>query len=131
MHIQPALKDILKYPQGYTRRVADTSELKVHGMTCAACVRRVERALNRVPGVEEAVVNYAVERATILAPNVDPQTLVQAVKDAGYSADLISELTQNEVADDEQDPKLQRDLIGAVVLTIPIFLVSMFWHPRP
>jgi P-type Cu+ transporter len=60
--------------------------LTVEGMTCASCVRRVERALARVPGVEEAVVNLATETATVA---LDPARatradLEAAVERAGY-----------------------------------------------
>ena len=55
--------------------------LPIEGMTCASCVNRIERFLKRTPGVEEAAVNLATERATVL---VDPGTagrdeLVRAV----------------------------------------------------
>jgi P-type Cu+ transporter len=62
-------------------------DLPIGGMTCAACVRRVERALEAAPGVASATVNLATERATI---RVDPQApadavmLAQAVEAAGY-----------------------------------------------
>lgn len=40
-------------------------DLPVQGMTCASCVGRVERALKKLPGVQEAVVNLATEKASI------------------------------------------------------------------
>lgn len=61
-------------------------ELPITGMTCASCVRNVERALKRTIGVEEANVNLATERATISADGATvtlPQ-LVKRVEDAGY-----------------------------------------------
>ncbi|NIV39058.1 MAG: hypothetical protein GWN58_59470, partial [Anaerolineae bacterium] len=42
-------------------------ELEIEGMTCASCVGRVEKALKAVPGVSEAEVNLATERATVRA----------------------------------------------------------------
>ena len=61
--------------------------LDIGGMTCASCVRRVEKALAKVDGVEQASVNLATERATVVA---DPATavdgLVTAVTKAGYTA---------------------------------------------
>ncbi|MGN6032332.1 MAG: heavy metal translocating P-type ATPase, partial [Thermomicrobiales bacterium] len=65
--------------------------LEIEGMTCAACVRRVEKALDTVDGVAAASVNLATERATVsLDPGatVDPQALVAAVSAAGYTATL-------------------------------------------
>ena len=61
----------------------------IGGMTCASCVRRVEKSLGKVEGVEQANVNLATERATVVA---DPATavddLVAAVTKAGYTATL-------------------------------------------
>ncbi|WP_246087819.1 heavy metal translocating P-type ATPase [Paracoccus marinus] len=54
-------------------------------MTCASCVGRVEKALNRVEGVEKATVNLATERADVtLVQPVDQASLVRAIEDAGY-----------------------------------------------
>ena len=70
-------------------RTADTRNaaisLSIEGMTCASCVGRVERALKAVPGVADAVVNLATEKASITtnAP-VDRATLVKAIEDVGY-----------------------------------------------
>ncbi|HEY5730114.1 MAG TPA: heavy metal translocating P-type ATPase, partial [Anaerolineales bacterium] len=59
--------------------------LPISGMTCASCASHVEKALNNVPGVEQASVNLATEIATIhLARQVPVNTLVQAVQDTGY-----------------------------------------------
>ncbi|MBI3155574.1 MAG: heavy metal translocating P-type ATPase [Burkholderiales bacterium] len=62
-----------------------TLTLPIAGMTCASCVRRVERALAAVPGVEGAEVNLATEAATVRAPAVDPAALVAAVERAGFT----------------------------------------------
>ena len=63
-----------------------TTQLGIEGMTCAACVTRVERALRRVPGVEEASVNLATETAQVRwAEGVgDEVQLRRAVRAAGY-----------------------------------------------
>src|SRR6058998_91270 len=60
--------------------------LPISGMTCASCVRRVERALGRVEGVEQASVNLATEKARVV---FDPElagleSLKAAVEKAGY-----------------------------------------------
>jgi len=71
-------------------RPESTLELRldVEGMTCAACVRRVEKALEKVDGVEAASVNLATERATVRydASATSPAALVAAVEQAGYRA---------------------------------------------
>ena len=63
-------------------------DLGITGMTCASCVRRVERALGRVPGVQAASVNLATGTARVAfapAPGIGP-ALVRAVEAAGYAA---------------------------------------------
>jgi len=60
----------------------------VKGMTCASCVRRVERALASVPGVEQATVNLATEEATVAPEDgvvLDSDALRAAVNRAGYT----------------------------------------------
>lgn len=65
--------------------LSGTISLPIEGMTCASCVGRVERALKSVPGVADAVVNLATEKASITTNTpVDTATLVKAVKDVGY-----------------------------------------------
>ncbi|MBL1096630.1 heavy metal translocating P-type ATPase [Streptomyces coffeae] len=69
-----------------TGAAAVTTELVVGGMTCAACVRRVEKRLGRVEGVE-ASVNLATGRARVIHPAAVPTTeLVAAVEGAGFTA---------------------------------------------
>lgn len=117
------------------------TDLDIEGMTCASCVRRVEKALGKVPGVTEVNVNYATERATVSHEGeVHTHELVQAVSDAGYSAKPHDETPghhHDEHADHlavESDDRLaaaRRNLWGAVALTVPVVALSMFWHDRP
>src|SRR5699024_948344 len=69
-------------------RSAEPVELAIGGMTCAACANRVERKLNKLDGVSAAV-NYATEEASVTAGDVEPETLIKQVENAGYSAELI------------------------------------------
>lgn len=59
---------------------------QIHGMMCAGCSASVEKALNKVDGVEEATVNLAAENATVLYndKSTGPEALASAVQDAGY-----------------------------------------------
>ncbi len=63
-----------------------TLDIGIGGMTCASCVARVEKALKRVPGVQDASVNLATESARVVyAPSEQMQArLLRAVRDAGY-----------------------------------------------
>src|SRR5207249_3562986 len=66
--------------------------LPIEGMTCASCVRRVEKALARVPGVTEASVNLATEKARVLAdPSVTADQLTAAVEKAGYKVGALAQ----------------------------------------
>lgn len=98
-------------------------ELSIDGMTCASCVGRVERALGKVPGVKSVSVNLANERAHLeLLGQVAPQTLIDAVTRAGYTASVWqAEHPQT----DTQQQRLHRErwaLILAIALALPLVL---------
>jgi Cu+-exporting ATPase len=67
-----------------------TIGIPVSGMTCASCVRRVERALSKAEGVEEASVNFAAEKASVTydPSKIRPDGLIAKIEDAGYSTDV-------------------------------------------
>jgi len=67
----------------------DRRELAIHGMTCASCAGRMERALSLVAGVVRAEINLAAEKATVEGVALSPAALIGAVQDAGYNADLL------------------------------------------
>src|SRR3954462_7163068 len=79
-----------------------TLDLGVAGMTCASCVNRVERALKKVPGVDDAVVNLATESARVTyAPSEDIDALLRrAVRNAGYEP----RVREAGVADEDLSP---------------------------
>lgn len=67
---------------------ADQVTLDIDGMTCASCVARLEKVLRKVPGVTEASVNLATEKARIASVAVPVESLVAAVRKAGFDASL-------------------------------------------
>jgi len=68
-------------------------DLSISGMTCASCVRHVEKALLKVPGVSSASVNLATESAQISSNSpLDPKLLIESVVDAGYEATIKEDL---------------------------------------
>lgn len=109
-------------------------ELNVMGMTCASCVGRVEKALRSVPGVVEAAVNLANERASI-AGSADPAALISAIKRIGYEATVIDSLSQLQgVAERQKETELlslKWDLIVAAALSLPVFVMEMGAHLIP
>jgi Au+-exporting ATPase len=111
-----------------------TMGLVVEGMTCASCVGRVERALRAVPGVADASVNLATERATVRG-TASVEALVAAVDAAGYAARPVSGPPATDAeADARKDAErhgLRRDLTRAALLTLPVFLLEMGTHVIP
>jgi Cu+-exporting ATPase len=69
-----------------TKARPERLDLTVEGMHCASCVSKIEHALSEVEGVEEANVNLASGRASVVGDALDPATLSDAVDRAGYSA---------------------------------------------
>ena len=64
-------------------------DIPITGMSCASCVRRVERALSKQEGVTEASVNFAAEKASVTyEPTTSPDELILAIEEAGYGADV-------------------------------------------
>ncbi|MBA2711962.1 MAG: copper-translocating P-type ATPase, partial [Rubrobacteraceae bacterium] len=115
---------------GYGADVRETS-FGVTGMTCASCVGRVERALRKVPGVLDAGVNLANERATVrhLGGEVEPSDLEKAVEGAGYG--VVSpggEGGGEAVSEDARERgyrDLRRDFAVAAALTVLILIGSL------
>ena len=111
---------------GYSADVSETT-FGVTGMTCASCVGRVERAIEKVPGVLEAGVNLATEKATIeyLSGEVELRDLEKAVEGAGYGVIREDEGSSLEDAHAREYGKLRSDFLIAAALTVLILLGSI------
>src|SRR5579883_283378 len=114
---------------------AARAEFVVEGMTCASCVRRVERALSRVPGVESATVNLATERATVVYhPGVAGLAEFRAaVEQAGYQ---IAPEDPGATAADRPDEDRARELSTlrrtfAVSLAAGLAIMAAMFLPLP
>jgi Cu+-exporting ATPase len=124
--------DLIHPPTALDR--PDEADLPIEGMTCAACVRRVERALSGVPGVHEASVNFATQRARVRydAATASVEKLVRAVVDAGYG---VAAKQAPAPGDEARDPGeeaataeqrgIRRDLLVAVALAAPLMILGM------
>ncbi len=138
-------------------KAASTSwhaDLPLLGMHCSACAARIERALNRAPGVDNASVNFATTRATVAfdPAQTDLSQLRAAVQKAGYDAIVLDEPetergiengeetapatgqtlqeAENAAREDEYREQKKRFLL-ALCLTIPIAILSMAGHVFP
>lgn len=105
----------------------------VLGMSCASCAARVDKTLNGLPGVYQATVNYATAVAQVeYNPEVcSDATLQSAVQDAGY--DLLVD-TGEDAADKAEEirltryRKIKRRTVAALLLSLPIMVISMFFE---
>jgi len=124
---------------GY-RAAADAVELALEEMHCASCVGRIERALLAVPGVMEASVNLATERARVrlLRGAATPADLVGAIEIAGYRAAHVARESDTEATADAgaerrraERAELTRDLRLAAILTAPLLILDVGAHLVP
>jgi Cu+-exporting ATPase len=111
-----------------TKRALETRTLKLEGMTCSACVNSIERALNNLVGVS-ATVNFASETAHILAPaEISTKKLIETVKSAGYSAQLLGDSNQFAL----HSKRSAIALFFALLFSVPVVAISMTmaWHEQ-
>ncbi|RME83481.1 MAG: cadmium-translocating P-type ATPase [Caldilineae bacterium] len=109
------------------------AELPIAGMTCANCSATIERNLKRLPGVEEATVNLATEKASVVynPAMLDVQAMKELVFDLGYQVietegeDEAAEVDAERQARQAELRRQRRLLITGLVFTAPLFLLSM------
>ncbi|MGR3513453.1 MAG: heavy metal translocating P-type ATPase [Paracoccaceae bacterium] len=107
----------------------DTRTLGIEGLHCAGCVARVERALQAVPGVIEASVNLATERATVTGAAATSD-LIAAVAATGKGAHGLNDAPVASPREDKAQDTRQRAL-WAAALTAPVFVLEMGSHLIP
>jgi Cu+-exporting ATPase len=115
---------------GYGVAVA-TVELPITGMTCASCVRTVERAVQNAPGVLDVQVNLATEKALVrYLPNVARRSdLIKAVEAAGYGViDTTAAAAPQDAERAAREAEIARQrrlIITGTIFTLPLFIISM------
>jgi Cu+-exporting ATPase len=104
-----------------------SSVLAVGGMTCAACARRIERALRGVAGVTDAAVNFATEQAQVRfdPARVQPPALEAAIEAAGYAVLANPGVGARSAAEQTERRQLVVDLTVAVAATVPLLVLAM------
>ncbi len=110
--------------------VAERVDLPITGMTCAACANRIEKSLNKAPGVKKANVNFATARATVdFLPNAtDAAKLRAVVKDTGYGVLEIPAGLESETEEDARQAEysdLKRKFLIASILSLPVLVLAM------
>ncbi|MEC7642363.1 MAG: cation transporter, partial [Pseudomonadota bacterium] len=109
--------------------------LSVEGMNCGSCASRVDKALNGVKGIEDVSVNLASDAAEMTLVTASQEDAIQAIRDAGYDAHAIvdreAEMARQEQQKANEFKQLKRDLIIAVLFTLPVFVIAMGSHLIP
>ena len=104
------------------------TQFNITGMSCAACVARVEKAVNSVDGVNACSVSLLTNSMGVEG-NVDPQKIISAVENAGYGASVKDEKTSSKSNDDElkdtETPKLKRRLFSSLGFLTVLMYISM------
>jgi len=108
--------------------------LLISGMTCAGCVKSVEKALANTPGVNSASVNFGTHTAQVTG-SATPDALMASVAEAGYRAEPIVDIREAERTREAQEAVTYRQrLKGSVLslsLAIPLMLSMFVYHPHP
>ncbi len=107
-----------------------TTHLEIAGMTCASCVRSVERLLTALPGVLEVSVNLATGDARVTAApgaDLDDQTMISAVEQGGYTASPTGSTVGTQVDMTEVELGVAKTrFLCALLGTIPV-AIAMWW----
>lgn len=106
------------------KRDENSYSFRVQGMTCASCVRIVEKNLKKVPGVEYVSVNLGTEKAYVLADTeTGEEQLREAVEKSGYGFST-GEATENLL--EQQYRRAKRNMIAAAAVTVPLMVLMIF-----
>ncbi|MBL4671141.1 MAG: copper-translocating P-type ATPase [Arenicella sp.] len=106
-------------------------QLLIEGASCASCVSKIEAALEVVHGVTRAEMNLA-QRSVSVEGEVDADTLISAVENAGYQATSVTDVADSELldekdkADDIYYTRLMRDTFIALGLGVPLMAYGLF-----
>jgi P-type Cu2+ transporter len=112
--------------------ILKTSTFPLKGMSCAGCAQSIESALKSSEGVKEANVNFASNTVLVSYDSsvTDPEKLQKAVAGIGYELIIPTENHKHEDHHDHhlEDHFLKYKLITAIILAIPVMMLSMIWH---
>ena len=118
----PATLPAVTYPTDPAPDSRTSLQVPIEGMTCASCANRIEKRLGRLDGVS-ATVNYATNRALVLAPQgITAGDLVAAVEKAGYGAAVHLPDAPEPAAPSEA---IRLRLVVALALAVPVVLMPM------
>lgn len=132
-----SLEDAASEPRNFNH---DTTSVKktfpVLGMTCASCAGSAESIVAQAPGVLQAAVNFATGNLTVeFSPAVtDPYILQKTVQSVGFDLLIEEESTQQETLEAIHEKKyqaLKSKTIWAIILSLPVVIIGMFFMDMP
>lgn len=105
----------------------EKAEYDIFGMTCAACSARIEKVLNRQPGIKQATVNLTNETATIeYTPSlINEQKIRDVIQNLGYEAKERTDQAEKQSHKDKQLQSMKVKLIISAILSIPLLLTML------
>lgn len=133
--LKPVVQEIseVKEPEITQKKEINPSQrisLALYGMHCSSCAAIIERSLKKVPGVSEAHVNFAAEKATVTfdESKTSINELVAGVKKAGYTASAIDQKnTEFETKKRQQEIKTQfNNSLASFILSLPMLYFMLF-----
>jgi Cu+-exporting ATPase len=105
--------------------------LVIEGASCASCVTKIEQALNSVPGVSSAEMNFA-DRTALVTGDVDSELLIHAVEKAGYAARTTAGISQEDSLEEKEQAdrahyrRLMLNMSIALAVGLPLMVYGLF-----
>ena len=103
--------------------------IKLSGMSCAGCAANIEKTLNKLEGVRQAAVNFAVENASVEydSSKVNVAEIIKAVEALGYHAERAEEVSEDREKEqrEKESKRLRAELIISAVLSFPLVLAML------
>ena len=104
-------------------------DLKISGMTCAACSARIEKKLNSLEGVKSANVNLTTERGSISfdSERIKAEDMIKAVKELGYSAEKIEDVSREQEKEQKETEirNMRIALLASALLSLPLVIAMV------
>src|SRR5699024_7381892 len=105
----------------------EKAEFDVMGMTCAACSSRIEKVLNKQPGIQQATVNLTTENATVeYNPGLmNVEDIIGRIQKTGYDAQIKADKQEQQSRKEKQIERMRWKLMISAVLSIPLLLTML------
>src|SRR5699024_11598049 len=106
----------------------EKAEFDVIGMTCAACSSRIEKVLNKQPGIKQAMVNLTTENATVEYNHgmMNAEDIIGRIQKTGYDAKIKADKQEKQSRKEKQIKRMKWKLIFSTMLSVPLLIIMLF-----